>query len=125
MEEPMMVSNPNVDQIQPSHNSADKRRWPRYPFTTAVEAIDIQANIRIIGRLSDIAREGCYMDTISPFATRAAVTLTITKNNQSFTTEANVIYSQIGMGMGLFFTKAEPAQLSLLEAWLQELAGEK
>lgn len=121
----MMVSNPNVDQIQPSHNSADKRRWPRYPFTTAVEAIDIQANIRIIGRLSDIAREGCYMDTISPFATRAAVTLTITKNNQSFTTEANVIYSQIGMGMGLFFTKAEPAQLSLLEAWLQELAGEK
>ena len=75
------------------------------PFTTAVEAIDIQANTRITGRLSDIARKACYMETISPFATRAAVTLTITKNNQSFKTDANVIYSQIGMGMRLFFTE--------------------
>ena len=75
------------------------------PFTTAVEAIDIQANTRITGRLSDIARKACYMDTISPFATGAAVTLTITKNNQSFKTDANVIYSQIGMGMRLFFTE--------------------
>jgi PilZ domain len=106
-------------------NPADKRLWPRYPFTPAVEAVDIQANTRITGRLSDIAKKGCYMDTISPFATKAAVTLTITKNNQSFKTEANVVYSQIGMGMGLCFTTAEPSQQRLLETWLEELSGGK
>jgi PilZ domain len=88
-----------------------------------VEAFDIQANTRITGRLSDIARKGCYIDTISPFAVPAAVTLTITKNNQSFTTQANVVYSQIGMGMGLSFTTAEPEQLVMLGAWLDELGG--
>lgn len=88
--------------------------------------MDIQANTRVTGRLSDIARYGCYMDTISPFAVKAAVTLMITRDNQSFTTQATVVYSQIGMGMGLFFTTAEPEQLPMLETWLAELGnGEK
>jgi hypothetical protein len=113
----------NTEPSQPLQDPAVKRRWPRYPFTPAVEAMDIGANIRIVGRLSDIAKKGCYMDTISPFATKAAVTLTITKNSQSFKTEADVVYSQIGMGMGLSFTTAEPAQLRLLDTWLEELSG--
>jgi hypothetical protein len=98
------------------------RRWPRYPFTSPVEALDILANTRISGRLSDIAREGCYVDTISPFATKALVSLLITKNNQTFKTPAKVVYSQIGMGMGLFFTTVEPNEIQLLDTWLQELS---
>lgn len=103
----------------------EKRSCPRYPFSPAVEAIDIQANNRIMGRLSDIARNGCYMETISPFAPKAAVTLTITSASQSFKTQAKVVYSQIGMGMGLLFTTTEPEQLRLLGTWLGELAGGK
>jgi hypothetical protein len=67
-----------TDKSQTSGDPADKRSCPRYPFSPPVEALDIQADIRIIGRLSDIARNGCYMETISPFAAKAAVTLTIT-----------------------------------------------
>jgi hypothetical protein len=103
----------------------EQRSCPRYPFSPAVEATDIQANTRIMGRLSDIARNGCYMETISPFAPKAAVTLTITRDNQSFKTQAKVVYSQIGMGMGLLFTTAEPEQLRLLGMWLGELGGGK
>jgi hypothetical protein len=119
MEPPKKKSN----RIQRRRDPVEQRGWPRYPFTFPVEAFDIQANTRITGRLSDIARKGCYIDTISPFAVPAAVTLTITKNNQSFTTQANVVYSQIGMGMGLSFTTAEPEQLVMLGAWLDELGG--
>ncbi len=103
----------------------EKRSCPRYPFSPAVEAIDLQADIRIMGRLSDISRNGCYVDTINPFAKDAPVTLTISRDNQSFRTRAKVVYSKMGMGMGLLFTTAEPDQLRVLGSWLNELSGGK
>jgi hypothetical protein len=106
-------------------NPLEQRSCPRYPFSPEVEAVETQASTRITGRLSDIARNGCYMDTICPFAAKADVTLTITRDKQSFKTQAKVVYSQIGMGMGLLFTTAQPEQLRQLGAWLGELAGEK
>ncbi len=121
----MMGQLQKTDHGQLPRDPAEKRSCPRYPFSSAVEAIDIQASTRIMGRLSDIARNGCYMETISPFAPKAAVTLTITRGNQSFKTQAKVVYSQIGMGMGLLFTTAEPEHLRLLGTWLCELGGGK
>jgi hypothetical protein len=100
----------------------DKRSTPRYPFSTGGEAFDVQANVRITGRLSDIGRNGCYMDTISPFAVNAAVALTVTKEGRTFKTKAKVVYSLTGMGMGMMFTTTEPDQVRLLEAWLNELS---
>jgi len=103
----------------------EKRSCPRYPFSPAVEAFDLQADTRIMGRLSDISRNGCYVDTINPFAKDAAVTLTITSENRSFKTQAKVVYSKMGMGMGLLFTTAAPEQLRVLGSWLNELSGGK
>jgi len=102
----------------------EKRGSPRYSFMAGVEAIDIQANIRMMARVSDISRYGCYIDTISPFAKDASVTLTITRDEESFTTQANVVYSKVGMGMGMAFTKTDPDELVKLERWLTELSGE-
>ena len=79
----------------------EKRRHPRYPFSATAEIIDIQAKTRITGRTSDIARMGCYIDTISPLAANAAVALRITQGKESFETRATVAYSLVGMGMGL------------------------
>jgi PilZ domain-containing protein len=101
----------------------EKRRSPRYPFASSAEAIDLEASTRLFCRLSDIARNGCYIDTISPFAKDAPVFLTVTKGEQSFKTEAKVVYSMVGMGMGLFFTVTEPEQLTVLGTWLDELGG--
>jgi len=103
----------------------EKRSCPRYPFSPAVEALDLQTDIRIKGRLADISRNGCYVDTINPFAKDAPVTLTISRDNQSFKTQAKVVYSKMGMGMGLLFTTAEPDQLRVLGSWLNELSGGK
>jgi hypothetical protein len=103
----------------------EKRSCPRFPFSPAVEALDLHADTRIMGRLSDISRNGCYMDTINPFAKDAAVTLTVTRDNQSFRTQAKVVYSKTGMGMGLLFTTSEPDQLRILGSWLNELSGGK
>jgi hypothetical protein len=96
----------------------------RYPLSSTVEVIDIQGSTRIMGRIADIARTGCYVDTINPFPPKAAVSLRITRDKQTFETKARVAYSQTGMGMGLLFTTAETEQLRILESWLAELSGE-
>jgi hypothetical protein len=61
------------------------------------------------------------VDTITPFEVGAALALMIRQDNQSITTLAEVVYSQIGMGMGLMFTTTEPEQIQLLGTWLGEL----
>ena len=106
-----------------ARNPAEKRKSTRYPFSPEAEAVDMRAHTRVSGRLSDIASLGCYMDTICPFPAKATIALTIIKGEQSLKVEAEVVYSQIGMGMGMQFTAAEPDQLRVLEKWIEELRG--
>jgi PilZ domain len=110
--------------IVPAANpQAEKRRHPRFAFSSGGEAFDLQANVHITGRLSDISRSGCYMDTISPFAVNATIILTVTHEGRTFKTKAKVVYSLNGMGMGMMFTATEPDQARVLDAWLAELGG--
>jgi hypothetical protein len=102
---------------------AEKRRHPRFPFSTGGEAFDLQANVHVTGRLSDISRSGCYMDTISPFAVNTAIILAVTHEGRTFKTKAKVVYSLNGMGMGMMFTTMEPDQARVLDRWLAELGG--
>ena len=102
---------------------AEKRRHPRFPFSTGGEAFDPQANVRVTGRLSDISRSGCYMDTISPFGVNVAIILSVTREGRTFKTKAKVVYSLNGMGMGITFTTMEPDQARVLDSWLAELGG--
>jgi hypothetical protein len=102
---------------------AEKRRHPRFPFSTGGEAFDPQANVRVTGRLSDISRSGCYMDTIRPFGVNAAIILAVTREGRTFKTKAKVVYSLNGMGTGMMFTTMEPDQARVLDGWLAELGG--
>ncbi len=104
---------------------AERRNCPRFPFSCAVEATDILSNTRLTGRITDISRNGCYVDTLNPFPQNSMIAMTITKNGQSFKTKAKVVYSKGGMGMGILFTTADPGQLDVLGSWLSELSGEK
>jgi len=110
-------------QVSPAPaDPVEKRSCPRYPFSPAVEVFDIQSDTRLRARLADISRNGCYVDTINPFAKGSAVTLTITRDILSFKTHAKVVYSKLGMGMGLLFTTAEPDQLQVLGKWLEPIS---
>ena len=79
---------------------------------------------RLSGRVSDLGRGGCYVDTINPFPVGADVKIRIVKDNASFVAQARVLYASSGMGMGLAFTKIEPERLLVLEEWLREVSGE-
>jgi hypothetical protein len=86
----------------------ERRGYPRYPFSASAEAVHIQADTRLSGRVSDLGRGGCYVDTINPFPVGADVKIRIVKDNASFVPPAQVVYASSGMGMGLAFTKIDP-----------------
>jgi hypothetical protein len=102
----------------------ERRRNLRFPFSATVEAIDTKSSAKISGRASDFCRGGCYVDTLSPFPAGTEAKLRISRGNETFEAHVRVIYSLMGMGMGLAFVSAQPKQIRLLQRWLSELSGE-
>ena len=102
----------------------ERRRGPRYPVTATVEAVDLKSGTRTQARTSDLSRGGCYVDTTSPFPVETTVKMRLRKDTRSFEVEARVVYSLVGMGMGLAFTGADPEQVEVLQRWIGELSGE-
>jgi hypothetical protein len=102
----------------------ERRANARYSFSAAAEAVHLQADTRLNGRVSDLSAGGCYIDTINPFPVGADVKIRIVKGNTSFLAQGRVMYAAPGMGMGLQFAKIEPERVQVLEQWLKELRGE-
>ena len=107
-----------------SHGSAERRRYPRYPFTATLEAFEPESQTRIQGRTTDLSEGGCYVDTLVAFPSQTRVKVRITRNNRSFESQAIVVYSVTGMGMGLQFESPDPQQLLTLKKWLGEMSGQ-
>ena len=102
---------------------SERRRHLRFPFTASVEAIEIQSRVKLSGRISDLGLGGCYVDTINPFALGTVIKIRLTKEKVTFEADAKVVFSQVGMGMGVAFISAVPQQVRIFQKWLNELAG--
>ena len=101
----------------------ERRRHARFPLTTLVEAFEPKSNTQISGRTSDISLEGCYVDTINPFSEGAVIRITLTRDKLSYEANATVVFSQVGMGMGVTFTSAEKKQFQIYEKWIDQLGS--
>jgi len=104
--------------------SSERRRYTRYPFTGTLEAVEPESETKIQGRTTDLSEGGCYVDTLNPFPAQTCVKVRLTKEGRSFESQAKVVYSAVGMGMGLQFEAIDPEQLVTLRKWLHELSGE-
>jgi PilZ domain-containing protein len=103
--------------------SLEHRRHLRFPLTAFVEALESKSNTQISGRSSDVSLGGCYVDTLNPFSEGTLIRIRLTRANISFEANAKVVYSQIGMGMGIAFTSAEKDQFQVYQKWIDELSG--
>jgi hypothetical protein len=102
----------------------DRRICPRYAFTAAAEALDAQSRARMTARTSDISKGGCYVDTFCPFPRKSDVKIRIVRDKEFLEAQAMVVYSKIGMGMGLCFTNMTDDHRVILDRWIAELSGE-
>lgn len=102
---------------------AERRRSLRFPFSASVEMVETSTGSNITGRTADLGLGGCYIDTLSPLPVGTEVKLKFSKGNESFEAQAKVIFSQIGMGMGVAFVSAQPSQIRTFQKWIQEISG--
>jgi hypothetical protein len=103
---------------------AERRRSLRYPFSSTVEAVEPKSGAKVTGRTSDLGPGGCYVDTLSPFPVGTEAKVRIVHENETFEAQVRVVYSLIGMGMGLVFVSAQPKQVRVFQKWLQEISGQ-
>jgi len=101
----------------------DRRRAPRFPLIADVEIVDVSSGMTIKAHTSDFSRGGCYLDVLNPLPAETVVTLRLTKWRQTLETQAKVVYSSVGMGMGLMFGVLDATQRAIVESWLNELCG--
>ena len=51
---------------------AERRNYPRYSFTAAMQAVDTAQRFVLNARISGLGRGGCYIDAISLFPLKTA-----------------------------------------------------
>ncbi|MGA9883500.1 MAG: PilZ domain-containing protein [Candidatus Acidiferrales bacterium] len=101
----------------------ERRGNPRYHFVAEVEIVDLESATTITARTSDFSGGGCYVDMLSPLPEDTVLKLRVTKWQQTLETQAKVVYSSVGMGMGLMFGVLDAAQQVTIERWLTQLCG--
>jgi PilZ domain len=101
---------------------ADRRTVPRYSVLAVAEFAETRSTMCIEGRLTEISRKGCFVNTPSTLALNSFLTLVISRDDRTFTTNSKVIYVHEGIGMGLVFVDTAEEQLEILISWLADTA---
>jgi hypothetical protein len=100
-----------------------RRSNSRKPFTASALVFEPKSEMLLRARTSDLGADGCFIDTLNPFAKGSTVKVRIEKKGSSFEAWARVVYSLDSMGMGLAFDAVEPEQLWALHEWLGAESG--
>ncbi len=100
-----------------------RRSNSRKPFTASALVFEPKSEMLLRARTADLGPDGCFIDTLNPFAKGTAVKVRIEKKGASFEAAAKVVYSLDSMGMGLAFNPVGPEQLWVLHEWLGEANG--
>jgi hypothetical protein len=103
---------------QPTQTYERKREVPRFALTANVEVTELGTGARRSGRVSEISRKGCFVKIQDTLRVDTAIKIVIPYDQETFTTEGKIIYSQPGTGMGIAFEQPAPEQLGILDTWL-------
>ena len=98
----------------------ENRRSPRVAFVAAAEVTEIETEVRLRARTSDLSQHGCYLDMIHPLPVGTDVKVEIAQGDQTFDALAGVVYSQTPLGMGVEFREVAADRRLLLEQWISD-----
>jgi PilZ domain-containing protein len=100
-----------------------RRSQRRQPFTASALVLEPKSDTLLRARIADLGADGCFVDTLNPFAPGTRVKIRIEKSGATFEALARVVYSLTSMGMGLAFCSAGPEQLWVLHEWLGDTSN--
>lgn len=101
----------------------ERRRWPRYKCSGAVEIRIVGTQLVTWGRASDVCLGGCYVELSSPFPLETPLELIITIGEEKVRTRAMVRSHHPGFGMGMAFVETAPEEMEALKRIIAILSG--
>jgi hypothetical protein len=96
------------------------REVPRYSILAVAELVETASTMCIVGRMTEISRKGCYVNTPSTLPVNTLLKVVISRDENTFMTNGKVIYVHEGIGMGLVFVDSSEEQMEVLNSWLAE-----
>src|SRR5579883_1314992 len=99
----------------------ERRKAPRYGLVAVVELTDPEDSKLVSGRVTQISRTGCYVESPKTLRVGTPLRVIIFRDQRTFVTKANVIHVQEQVGMGVAFLDTAQDQLAILDRWLTEL----
>lgn len=100
--------------------TSNRRGAPRYGLIATAEVTDSASGMKLSGRISELSRKGCYLDTLNPLPTGTLVNVRITRDQGTLLAKGKIVYTQDGMGMGVTFLDLQKDQLEIIDSWLAE-----
>ena len=98
-----------------------QRTLPRYNFIASTELIDMGSATRLSGRVTEISRNGCYVDSLNALPVDTVLNLRIERDHGTFATRGKIIYVHERIGMGVVFLDPPKDQVEILDSWIIEL----
>jgi len=102
---------------------SNRRAVPRFNLIATAEIIEPASDVRMSGRISEISRNGCYVDLLNTLPAQTVIHVRISRDRGNFESPGKIIYVQDGMGMGVGFVNTPAEQLETLDSWLAESPG--
>jgi len=102
----------------------ERRGNARHTFTAAAEVVELRSGARFSTRTTDLGPGGCFVDTVCPLSVGCKVRVTLQRGKTSFQTGGTVVYSQMGLGMGISFEDHNETQRLALGEWLANITGD-
>jgi hypothetical protein len=98
-----------------------RRAFPRYRFFANADLIQSPSTFRLTGRVTEISRNGCFVDSLSQLPLDMELNLRICRGAETFATSGKIIYVRPWIGMGVVFLDPPKDQREILESWLARL----
>jgi PilZ domain len=95
-------------------------RARRYPFVASIEITDLQSEVRLQERVTDLSLFGCGAPAHKTFPAGTKVRVRITHASKNFAALGRIAYATSG-NMGIIFTRIERNDQTILEKWISEL----
>jgi hypothetical protein len=100
----------------------NKREVPRFTLIATAILREPETDMKISGRISELSRKGCYVDTLITLPEGTKLEVRISRDQGVFESQGKIVYVQSGMGMGVVFMDLPTEQLKTLDSSLAELS---
>jgi hypothetical protein len=101
---------------------SERRRFSRQSCRIPAQVTTVEGGVQLKGTITDISRNGCFMEMLAPLPAGSEVVLTANSAGRLFCCRGLVRTSMTAMGMGIEFTTMSPRDRKVLDEELAPLS---